>query len=62
VNRGDIYLCDFGDPIGHEPAWKRPAIIVSASELGRVGLPIVLPISRTKRDDVTHVRMFPAPD
>jgi len=57
VNRGDIYLCDFGDPIGHEPAWQRPAVIVSASELGRFGLPIVLPITRTKRDYVTHVEI-----
>jgi len=29
VKRGDIYLCDFGSPIGHEQGFQRPALIVS---------------------------------
>jgi mRNA interferase MazF len=57
VNRGDIYLCDFGDPIGHEPAFRRPAVVISAPELSRFGLPIVLPVTRTKRDYPTHVEI-----
>jgi mRNA interferase MazF len=57
VNRGDIYLCDFGSPLGHEPAFRRPAVVISATELSRFGLPIVLPVTRTKRDYPTHVEI-----
>lgn len=57
LNRGDIYLCDFGDPIGHEPAFRRPAVVISAAELSRFGLPIVLPLTRTKRGYPTHVEL-----
>lgn len=57
MNRGDIYLCDFGDPIGHEQGFRRPAVLVSASELSRHGLPIVLPVTRTKRGYPTHVEI-----
>lgn len=57
MNRGDIYLCDFGEPLGHEPAFRRPALVVSAAELSRFGLPIVLPITRTQRGYPTHVEL-----
>ena len=57
MNRGDIYLCDFGDPLGHEPAFRRPAVLISAPELSRFGLPIVLPVTRTKREYPTHVEI-----
>jgi mRNA interferase MazF len=52
-----MYLCDFGDPLGHEPAFRRPAVVVSAPELSRFGLPIVLPVTRTRRDYPTHVEI-----
>jgi mRNA interferase MazF len=57
VNRGDIYLCDFGSPIGHEPGFRRPAVVVSHSELSRHGVPIVLPVTRTRRGYATHVEL-----
>jgi mRNA interferase MazF len=57
VRRGDIYLCDFGDPIGHEQGFQRPALFVSHDELARHGLPIVLPITRTKRGYPTHIEL-----
>lgn len=57
MNRGDIYLCDFGDPLGSEPGFRRPAVIISASEMSRFGLPIVLPITRTKRGYATHIEL-----
>lgn len=57
MNRGDIYLCDFGDPIGHEQRFQRPAMIVSHDDLSAHGLPIVLPISRTRRGYPTHVEL-----
>ncbi|RRR97639.1 type II toxin-antitoxin system PemK/MazF family toxin [Glycomyces terrestris] len=57
MNRGDIYLCDFGDPIGHEQGFRRPALIVSHDDMSRVGIPIVIPISRTRKDYPTHVEL-----
>jgi mRNA interferase MazF len=57
MNRGDIYLCDFGDPIGHEPALRRPALVVSPLALNRHGTPVVLPISRRPRGYPTHIEL-----
>lgn len=57
VNRGQIYLCDFGTPIGHEPGFRRPAVVVSHNELNRHGVPVVLPVTRTRRGYPTHVQL-----
>jgi mRNA interferase MazF len=57
VNRGQIYLCDFGTPIGHEPGFRRPAVVVSHDELNRHGVPVVLPVTRTRRGYPTHVEL-----
>jgi mRNA interferase MazF len=57
VRRGDVYLCDFGNPIGHEQGFRRPALIVSHDEMARHGLPVVLPITRTKRGYPTHIEL-----
>jgi mRNA interferase MazF len=57
VNRGDIYLCDFGAPIGHEPGFRRPAVVVSRRELSRHCVPIVVPVTRTHRGYPTHVEL-----
>lgn len=57
MRRGDVYLCDFGDPVGHEQGFHRPAVIVSATAMSSFGLPVVLPVTRTKRGYVTHVEI-----
>ena len=57
MRRGDIYLCDFGNPTGHEQGFQRPALIVSHDEMARHGLPVVLPVTRTKRGYPTHVEL-----
>ena len=57
MNRGDLILCDFGDPVGHEPAFHRPALVISATAFNRHGAPIVAPITRTKRGYPTHVEL-----
>jgi mRNA interferase MazF len=57
VRRGDIYLCDFGEPIGHEQGFRRPALIVSHDEMAGHGLPVVLPITRTRRGYPTHIEL-----
>jgi mRNA interferase MazF len=57
VNRGDIYLCDFGNPVGSEQGFRRPAVIISASQMSRVGLPIVLPVTRSRLGYATHIEL-----
>lgn len=57
MRRGDIYLCDFGNPIGHEQGFQRPAVIVSHDEMSRHGLPIVVPVTRTMRGYATHIEI-----
>jgi mRNA interferase MazF len=57
VRRGEIYLCDFGDPAGHEPGWRRPALVVSDNLLNQHGVPVVLPITKRRRGYPTHVEL-----
>lgn len=57
MRRGEVYLCDFGNPIGHEQGFRRPALLISHDEMTRYGLPIVLPITRIKRGYATHVEL-----
>ena len=47
ARRGDIWLVDFGEPVGREQAGRRPAVVVSADPLndsraGVVGLEVTL--------------------
>ncbi|MDQ3421847.1 MAG: type II toxin-antitoxin system PemK/MazF family toxin, partial [Actinomycetota bacterium] len=48
VSRGEIWLVDFGTPIGHEQGYRRPAMIVSADRMNtsKAGLVIVVPLTR----------------
>jgi len=55
--RGDIYLCDFGDPIGHEAGYRRPAMILSATAANRYGLCVVVPITSKCHGYPTHVEL-----
>jgi len=57
VTRGEIYLCDFGNPIGHEPGFRRPAVVVSPEQLNQHGVAIVLPVTRTRLGYPTHVEV-----
>ena len=63
VNRGEIYLADLGDPIGHEQALGRPVVIISAQAWLDSEPPVltVLPITRTFRRRSTHVEIEPGP-
>lgn len=59
MNRGDIYLADLGEPIGHEQALRRPVLLVSAQPWLESNPPVVavLPITRTDRQRSTHVEV-----
>lgn len=57
--RGEIWLADFGDPIGHQAGSARSALVVSDDRANQRGLVIACPITRTKRGYPTHVEIEP---
>lgn len=61
ARRGEIWLVDFGEPVGSEQAGRRPAVVVSADPLNesRAGVVIVVPCTTTRRDLPSHVELDP---
>ncbi len=61
-HRGDVWLVDFGEPVGREQSGRRPAVIVSADPLNesRAGVVIVVPTTTTPRGLPSHVEIEPA--
>ncbi len=59
--RGDIWLADLGEPIGHEQGFRRPVIVISANNLnqGPSGRVIAVPLTRTRRGLPAHVEIEP---
>lgn len=59
--RGEIWLVDFGQPVGREQAGRRPAVIVSSDGLnqGRAGVLIVVPCTTSRRGLPSHVELDP---
>lgn len=57
--RGEVWLVDFGDPIGREQSGRRPAVIVSADSLneGPAGVVVVVPITTTYRGLPSHIEI-----
>ena len=61
--RGEVWLIDFGDPVGHEQAGRRPAVVVSADALNesRAGVIVVVPTTTTRRGLPSHVEIEAGP-
>jgi mRNA interferase MazF len=59
ARRAEIWLVDFGTPIGHEQGFRRPAVVVSADRMNmsRAGLVIMVPVTRTHRGLPSHVEL-----
>ena len=57
--RGEIYLADLGEPMGHEQAAKRPVLVISADPWLASNPPVVtvVPITRTHRHSPVHVEI-----
>ena len=60
--RGEVWLVDFGDPVGREQSGHRPAVVVSADALNesRAGVVIVVPCTTARRGLPSHVEIDPA--
>lgn len=61
AQRGEVWLVDFGQPIGHEQGYRRPAVVISADQLNRsrAELAIVLPVTTTRQDLPSHIEIEP---
>lgn len=59
--RGDIYDVDLGQPVGHEPAFRRPAAVVSVDLLNNSPgqLVMVVPVTSTAYGLRSHVELEP---
>lgn len=59
--RGDLWVVDFGDPVGREQAGRRPAVVVSADPLNDspAGVVIVVPCTTTHRGLPSHIEIEP---
>ena len=58
ARRGQIWLADFGFPVGHEQGKVRPALVVSADSWnGHASTLTVLPITRTSHDFPTRIEL-----
>lgn len=58
---GDIWLVDFGNPVGHEQGFQRPAIVVSRDDFnaGPTELVVVVPATTKQRNTPLHVVVTP---
>jgi|SRR5579875_1971612 len=61
ARRGEVWLVDFGEPIGREQSGRRPAVVVSADPLNesRAGIVIVVPTTTTPRGLPSHIEIDP---
>ena len=59
VERGELYLAELSEPVGHEQGGDRPVLIVSAPAWLNARPPVVavLPLTRTYRERSTHVEV-----
>lgn len=59
--RGEVYSVDLGQPLGHEPGFVRPAVVVSIDILnnGAGGLVVVVPITSTAYGLRSHIEVEP---
>ncbi len=57
--RGEIWLVDFGEPVGREQSGRRPAVVVSADALneGPAGVILMVPCTSTRRGLPSHIEI-----
>ena len=58
-HRAEVWLVDFGDPVGREQSGRRPAVVVSADPLNnsRAGVTIVVPLTTAHRGLPSHIEI-----
>jgi mRNA interferase MazF len=61
ARRGEVWLVDFGEPVGREQSGHRPAVVISADPLNAssAGVVILIPTTTTHRGLPSHVEIEP---
>jgi mRNA interferase MazF len=61
TSRGEVWLTEYGKPVGREQGYSRPAVILSGSLLDthRMGLAVALPLTSRRRDWPSHIEIAP---
>lgn len=61
ARRGEVWLVDFGVPVGREGGYARPAVVVSSDMLnaGPGGVVVVVPTTTAHRGLPVHVEIEP---
>lgn len=57
ARRGEVWLIDFGEPVGSEPAGRRPGVVVSADRLNESRAGVVVPCTTTRRELPSHIEI-----
>lgn len=59
ARRGEVWLVDFGDPVGREQSGNRPAVVVSADALNDspAGVVVVVPLTTSYRGLPSHIEI-----
>jgi mRNA interferase MazF len=57
--RGEVWLVDFGEPVGRKQSGRRPAVVISADPLNdsRAGVVIVVPTTTARRGLPSHIEV-----
>ncbi len=62
ARRGELWLIDLGEPVGHEQGWRRPALVLSSDHWnGHAATLVVVPLTRTRQELPTRVEIAPEP-
>ncbi|OPG10400.1 type II toxin-antitoxin system PemK/MazF family toxin [Microbispora sp. GKU 823] len=61
ITRGDLWLADYGQPLGREQGGPRPMVVVSGRAVNdvRMGLVLTVPLTTTQRGWPSHVEIDP---
>lgn len=60
--RGEVWMVDLDPTTGDEMRKRRPAVVVSSTDLGRLRLRVIIPITSSWRGDLaTNYWMVPVP-
>ncbi|CAN5662970.1 MAG: type II toxin-antitoxin system PemK/MazF family toxin [Actinomycetota bacterium] len=59
ARQGDVWLVDFGVPVGREQGYRRPSVVVSSDMLnsGPGGVVVVVPVTTAHRGLPSHVEV-----
>jgi mRNA interferase MazF len=62
--RGELYMADPGQTVGHEQSGRRPHLVLSVGRMNSspLGLVIALPLTTTDTSSLLHVRIEPRPE